>query len=213
MAGAPPTPPLHASQGEFDADVDASDDIIDEDAVEALTADDVVVAISKLHHGMSEKNPLDYIKFYSKRHPNVCRSAGPEHVSVVMPPEFGEVVLRVYTKEYRFFGLVQAAYRSLVSRLGNKPEPAPPPPATPPPHEKRTLSRVQSFKSLGGADGSPPGEFGNNPFTKVGKGFGKSTVPLPASPTRPGKRAREDVEADVEAMALRRSESPARKKR
>ncbi|KAA1479101.1 HD-domain/PDEase-like protein [Dentipellis sp. KUC8613] len=220
-AGAPPTPPLHASQGEFDEEIDASDDSIDEDTVEALTADDIVVAISKLHHGMSEKNPLDYIKFYSKRHPNVCRSAGPEHVSVVMPPEFGEVVLRVYTKEFRYFGLVQAAYRSLVARLGDKPVPAPEParspPTTPPP--KRTLSRAQSFKSLtggAGADGSSPGEFGNNPFTKVGKGFGKSAPApvLPASPTRPGKRAREEGGAGAEGVgALRRSESPARKKR
>lgn len=38
--------------------------------VDALTEDDVIVDFSLMHYGMKEKNPLDFVKFYSKRNPN-----------------------------------------------------------------------------------------------------------------------------------------------
>jgi hypothetical protein len=37
--------------------------------VDALTKDDVIVDFSLMHYGMKEKNPLDFVKFYSKRSP------------------------------------------------------------------------------------------------------------------------------------------------
>lgn len=33
-------------------------------------AGDVIVDLSPMHYGMQEKNPLDFIKFYSKHNPN-----------------------------------------------------------------------------------------------------------------------------------------------
>lgn len=38
--------------------------------VDALTANDIIVDFSLMHYGMKEKNPLDFVKFYSKRNPN-----------------------------------------------------------------------------------------------------------------------------------------------
>ena len=38
--------------------------------IDALTVDDVVVDFSLMHYGMKEKNPLDFVKFYSKQKPN-----------------------------------------------------------------------------------------------------------------------------------------------
>lgn len=38
--------------------------------VDALTVDDVIVDFSLMHYGMKEKNPLDFVKFYSKQKPN-----------------------------------------------------------------------------------------------------------------------------------------------
>ena len=35
--------------------------------IDALQARDVVVSLSQMHHGMGEDNPLDSVKFYSKR--------------------------------------------------------------------------------------------------------------------------------------------------
>jgi hypothetical protein len=37
---------------------------------QSLTSNDVVVDFATMHYGMKEKNPLDFIEFYSKHHPN-----------------------------------------------------------------------------------------------------------------------------------------------
>lgn len=37
---------------------------------QSLTPNDVVVDFATMHYGMKDKNPLDFIEFYSKRHPN-----------------------------------------------------------------------------------------------------------------------------------------------
>ena len=38
--------------------------------VEALSAKDVIVDQSPMHYGMKDKNPLEFVRFYSKRSPN-----------------------------------------------------------------------------------------------------------------------------------------------
>lgn len=38
--------------------------------VDSLEAKDVIVDFSSMHYGMKDKNPLDFVKFYSKRNPN-----------------------------------------------------------------------------------------------------------------------------------------------
>lgn len=35
-----------------------------------VSADDVIVDMSTMHYGMGARNPLNYIKFYSKHNPN-----------------------------------------------------------------------------------------------------------------------------------------------
>ena len=37
---------------------------------DALVEDDVRVDFPLMHYGMKEKNPLDFVRFYSKREPN-----------------------------------------------------------------------------------------------------------------------------------------------
>lgn len=46
-----------------------SDKVKQED-LDALSAKDVIVDTAGMHYGMKDKNPLDYVKFYSKRDPN-----------------------------------------------------------------------------------------------------------------------------------------------
>jgi deoxynucleoside triphosphate triphosphohydrolase SAMHD1 len=72
-----------------------------------------------MHYGMKDKNPLGFVKFYSKNRPNSTPYAyyTPEHLfnldleclhaqrgdlSLLMPGNFAEILLRVYTKEVRF---------------------------------------------------------------------------------------------------------------
>jgi hypothetical protein len=37
---------------------------------QSITSNDVIVDFSTMHYGMKDKNPLDSVEFYSKRHPN-----------------------------------------------------------------------------------------------------------------------------------------------
>lgn len=48
---------------------------VDREDVDALTANHVIVDIVGRHHGMEEKNPLDFVKFYSKQRPNGEKSS------------------------------------------------------------------------------------------------------------------------------------------
>ncbi|KIY52421.1 HD-domain/PDEase-like protein, partial [Fistulina hepatica ATCC 64428] len=77
-------------------------------------SDNIIVDFSPLHYGMKDKNPLDYIKFYSKNNPNKAESADPDSFSTILPAVFGEYMLRIYTKDPKYFGIVQAAYRKLL---------------------------------------------------------------------------------------------------
>ncbi|KAF5309226.1 hypothetical protein D9619_012739 [Psilocybe cf. subviscida] len=156
---------------------------------ERPTVDDVRVDISTMHFGMKEKNPLDQVKFYSKSKPDECASAGPGDYSCVMPPYFAEVLLRIYTKNPKFFGLVQAGYRVVMSDLAmrfqtdaeesillpdievNRAEDgmAPTPPETEAPSTPKATSRDSSFTHRKSASGSTP--YSENSFTTVAPDF------------------------------------------
>ncbi|CDO76374.1 hypothetical protein BN946_scf185011.g38 [Trametes cinnabarina] len=98
-------------------------DVGEEDAM-ALGPEHVIIDLTAMHHGMQDLNPLDFVKFYSKHNPDKGITANPDDVSVTLPSAFGEIKLRVYTRESRFFGLVQLGYREV---LRNFQIPPPPP--------------------------------------------------------------------------------------
>lgn len=54
----------------FDPEIDDEDDEITLDDISDLTPDKVIVTFSTMHYGMKDKNPLDFVKFYSKNWPN-----------------------------------------------------------------------------------------------------------------------------------------------
>ncbi len=94
------------------------DNVKPEDAAE-LRAEHVIIDLTERHHGMKNENPLDYMKFYSKHNPNRkrfrsyqihrtahCNCSGGVHaneddISVTLPRSFGELMLKVYTREAR----------------------------------------------------------------------------------------------------------------
>ncbi|KAH9061981.1 hypothetical protein EDB87DRAFT_1608653 [Lactarius vividus] len=140
------------SAAQLDPEIDDEDDVITLEDIEDLTPDKVIVAFATMHYGMKDKNPLDFVKFYPKNRPNECFRARRGDLSLLMPAHFAEVLLRVYTKDVRFFGIVQAGYRSLLARIanesvstsidvqGSESDGIPERPRTP-----RTFSRVSSF--------------------------------------------------------------------
>ena len=138
---------------------------------EELSPSHVIVNLSPLHYGMEDRNPLDFVRFYSKHSPMVAHPGSRDTVSSLMPESFGEVLLRIFTKEPRFFSIIQRAYREILQTVFNDSEdmwlpevsgvltPTPEPPSTPR-QDKRTFSRVTSLGSLSEKDLARP-----NPFT------------------------------------------------
>ncbi|KAF8921175.1 hypothetical protein CPB85DRAFT_309981 [Mucidula mucida] len=154
-----------------------------------LSEDDVIVSLAPMHYGMGNENPLAKVKFYSKSKLNVARNAKPGDYSGLMPNEFGEYMLRVYTKQPKYYYNVQAGYRALLKRIEEEVMPehsVPTPPATEPPSTPRLgPSRTTSLGSIGSSS-SPASSFGINDFTTVDVGF------VPESPTKKHKQPPRD---------------------
>ncbi|KAI9512761.1 HD-domain/PDEase-like protein [Russula earlei] len=192
------------SPAESNPEIDNEDDVITPEDIHDLTPDRVFVSFSAMHYGMKDKNPLHFVKFYPKSRPNRCYHAQRGDLSLLIPQQFGEILLRVYAKDARFFGIVQAGYRKLIERItqmteptsidvqGSESEGIPERPRTP-----RTWSRVSSFNKSFSAEPGDSGESRSpylNQFTTVGKAYGKSLV----HPTSPSKAL---AQRPVSAMA------------
>jgi len=173
------------------------------------SATDVIVDLSFMHYGMQEKNPMHSIKFYSKNNPNQCSIPESGDISLLMPAVFAEFLLRVYTKDVQYFGLIQAAYRKVLQTM-------------PVPHERdgeategpstpRAHSRNLSFGSISLPDTvtrEPSPKPGMTPFSDNKY----TTVPVnhvPSSPTQKrgvskSKREREIIGEDFGARPVKK---------
>ena len=161
--------------------------------VDELSTQHIIIDEAVLHYGMGENNPIDKVRFYSKRKPHGTRSpyfqinlsdhihisecykAEPGDISSLMPATFGEVLLRIYTRDVRFFGLIQHGYRLVLQDLPQFPTSSSNHPSTP-----TKAGAVSPLRSSGGR------VFSNNSFTTVEPGY------APPSPTAEhAKRRRE----------------------
>ncbi|PPR04920.1 hypothetical protein CVT24_007164 [Panaeolus cyanescens] len=98
--------------------VDAANALAQESGQDVdILKDDVVVDSSIMHYGMKQSNPLDSVKFYSKRSADVCAHPQPGDYSLLMPTYFAEVLLRIFSKNKNVFGIVQAGYRKVLKDL------------------------------------------------------------------------------------------------
>jgi len=173
-----------------------------------LSAEDIIVDLSPMHYGMQEKNPLDFIKFYSKHRPNECSIAEWGDISLLMPASFAEVLLRVYTRDVRYFGVIQAGYRRVLQTmpvldavgLSTVTPPATEPPSTPRSHSRNpSLGTVAGTMSRGNTPKAAATPFArpNNVYTTV------SMNHSPASPTR-NKRDRDTDDGPEEGRLVKK---------
>ncbi|KAL1281478.1 hypothetical protein QQF64_000281 [Cirrhinus molitorella] len=64
----------------------------------SLNAEDFPVYVVDLDHGMKDKNPIEYVYFYSKRKPNEASAIESYQLSSFLPDKFNEELVRVYYK-------------------------------------------------------------------------------------------------------------------
>ncbi|CAK5264989.1 unnamed protein product, partial [Mycena citricolor] len=144
------------------------------DHLHLLTEETVIVRHSTMHYGMKDRNPLDFVRFYSKRVPNISAHAQKHDYSMLMPRIFAEVYMTIFTRVPQLMAVVQAGYRELLLEL-----PQDTPPVTPKVKAK-SLSPHSSFNTI-------PMQF----------------VPSTPSRDRTLKRPR-DEDGDEEERALKR---------
>ncbi|KAF9474606.1 HD-domain PDEase-like protein [Pholiota conissans] len=90
---------------------------LDDRTLVSLEESDIIVNFSTRSFGMKEKNPVDFVRFYSKRNPNISSKADRGVITSVIPEYFAEDVLNIFTKKSECVSLVQAGYRELLATL------------------------------------------------------------------------------------------------
>ncbi|KAL1281474.1 hypothetical protein QQF64_000277 [Cirrhinus molitorella] len=68
------------------------------DPTVSLNAEDFSLYVVDLDHGMKDKNPIEYVYFYSKRKPNEASAIKDYQLSSFLPQKFNEELVRVYYK-------------------------------------------------------------------------------------------------------------------
>ncbi|KAF9906960.1 SAM domain and HD [Linnemannia zychae] len=82
-----------------------------------LQEDDVIVEFLKNNYAMKDRNPVDGIKFFSKTNHSVSYHIPKEKVSSLIPSEFQENIIRVFSRDPTKVRAVHEAFRRLMSRF------------------------------------------------------------------------------------------------
>ncbi|CAE7230292.1 unnamed protein product [Rhizoctonia solani] len=145
-----------------------------------LAAEDVAIDMTLIHLGMKDKRPVDLVKFYGKRNPNVSSRAAPENASHVFSQSSQELCF-LHGIQSSKFGIVQTACREVLKQLfPSEPDEAVETPSTPKMSkslESRSESpaKYDSRKSSQGRSVSTP--FAHNPFTTVPPNYRENGSP------------------------------------
>ncbi|KAF8931770.1 SAM domain and HD [Haplosporangium gracile] len=82
-----------------------------------LQQEDVIVEFLKNNYAMKDQNPVDGIKFFSKTNYSVSYHIPKEKVSSLIPSEFQENIIRVFSRDPTKVRAVHEAFRRLMSRF------------------------------------------------------------------------------------------------
>lgn len=64
-----------------------------------LHPEDFVVSVITMDYGMKDKNPINNVRFYCKKDPNTAIQIRKNQVSKLLPEQFAEQLIRVYSKK------------------------------------------------------------------------------------------------------------------
>ncbi|XP_053386805.1 deoxynucleoside triphosphate triphosphohydrolase SAMHD1-like [Mercenaria mercenaria] len=82
----------------------------------------IVVQLVNLNYGKKDMNPIDFVNFYSKEEPD---KAGPRHkedVSLLLPKDFAEQLVRVYCKDPKFYAGVEERFDNWSKKTTRRPK-------------------------------------------------------------------------------------------
>ncbi|KAG2226577.1 hypothetical protein INT45_005063 [Circinella minor] len=82
-----------------------------------LTKDDVIVKWVKINYAMKDRNPVDSIRFYSKFNAQESFTIPKQQVSYMIPQQFEEIIVRVFTRNPHKVTAIQKAFRRLLKSI------------------------------------------------------------------------------------------------
>ncbi|KAI7876669.1 HD phosphohydrolase domain-containing protein [Lichtheimia hyalospora FSU 10163] len=82
-----------------------------------IKEDEVVVAWGRINYAMKDRNPVDSIRFFSKFNDNESFTIPKQQVSYMIPSQFEEVVIRVFTRNPQKTPAIQKAFRKLLKQI------------------------------------------------------------------------------------------------
>ncbi|CAO3569311.1 unnamed protein product [Mortierella alpina] len=97
--------------------INAAEIVSCQGANDHLTQDDVIVEFLKNNYAMKDQNPVDGIKFFSKQNNTASYHIPKEKVSSLIPSEFQENIIRVFSRDPSKVKAVHESFRRLMSRF------------------------------------------------------------------------------------------------
>ncbi|KAF9956608.1 SAM domain and HD [Modicella reniformis] len=82
-----------------------------------LKEEDVIVEFLRNNYAMKDRNPVDAIKFFTKHNQTTSYHIPKEKVSSLIPSEFQENIIRVFTRDPSKIKAVHESFRRLMSRF------------------------------------------------------------------------------------------------
>jgi hypothetical protein len=82
-----------------------------------LSSDNVIVEFLTLNFAMKDRNPMDFIRFFTKYDPNTSVFIPKEHISSFIPNHFKEIIIRVFVRDAELAHRVQVAFRKLLKKI------------------------------------------------------------------------------------------------
>lgn len=85
-----------------------------------LQEDDIIVDNLVLTYAMKDRNPVDSIKFFNKYRPQELYKIPREQVSLLIPEQYDEMIVRIFTRDATKALFVQQAFRSFLDQKNNE---------------------------------------------------------------------------------------------
>ncbi|RUS17077.1 hypothetical protein BC937DRAFT_90455 [Endogone sp. FLAS-F59071] len=79
-----------------------------------LIEEDVIVQWLRINYAFQDRNPVDMIQFYSKFNENESFHIAKEQVSYLVPEQFEETVVRVFSRDMKKVKAIQMSFRKLM---------------------------------------------------------------------------------------------------
>ncbi|PKY38250.1 HD phosphohydrolase domain-containing protein [Rhizophagus irregularis] len=89
---------------------------------DGLKVDDIIVNRLVLNYGMKNENPVDHVKFYNKNLPNKVFKLEKSQVSYLVPEQFEELNIRIFTKDHKKIDPIRNCFKELLKEYIPKPK-------------------------------------------------------------------------------------------